>query len=40
MERVWSLDVDPQNANMIGIGYDIGTVVIKVGSDEPIVSMK
>lgn len=40
MERVWSLDVAKNNSNMIGVGYDEGTVVIKIGSDEPIMSMK
>jgi len=40
MDRVWSLDVVKSNSNIIGIGYDEGTVVIKIGSDEPVVSMK
>ena len=40
MDRVWALDVVKNNSNIIGIGYDEGTVVIKIGSDEPVVSMK
>ena len=40
MERVWSIDVCKENSQIIAIGYDEGVVVIKLGSDEPIVSMK
>jgi hypothetical protein len=40
MERVWGLDVVKNNSNVIGIAYDEGTVVIKIGSDEPVITMK
>jgi hypothetical protein len=48
MDRGWSLDVAKENSNIIAIGYifcwqksyDEGTVVIKLGSDEPVISMK
>jgi len=40
MERVWSLDIVKNNSNIVGIGYDHGTVVIKIGSDEPVLTMK
>lgn len=39
LERVWSIDIGKENSNIIAIGYDEGTVVIKIGSDEPVVSM-
>lgn len=39
MERVWGIDVMKTNSNLIGIAYDEGTVVIKIGSDEPVVSL-
>ena len=40
MDRAWSIDISSENSNIIGIGYDEGTIVIKLGSDEPIISMK
>jgi len=40
MDRVWSIDCVKNNSNIIGIGFDEGTVVIKIGSDEPVVSLK
>ena len=40
MDRVWSIDTVKDNNNIIAIGYDEGTTVIKIGSDEPVVSMK
>jgi coatomer subunit beta' len=39
MERAWTIDIGKED-NIIAIGYDEGTIVIKIGSDEPIVSMK
>jgi coatomer subunit beta' len=39
MERAWAIDIGKDD-NIIAIGYDEGTIVIKIGSDEPIVSMK
>merc|ERR1740121_501530 len=38
LERVWSISV-LRGANQAAIGYDEGTVVIKLGSEEPVVSM-
>lgn len=39
-ERVWSIDVSKDSSNHIAFGFDDGTVVVKIGSDQPIVSMK
>ena len=39
MERAWSIDIVKSNSNIIGIAYDEGTTVIKIGSDEPVVSI-
>lgn len=39
LERAWSIDVGKENSNIIAIGFDEGTVVYKIGSDEPIASM-
>jgi len=38
MDRSWALDI-AKDSSIIAIGYDEGTVVIKIGSDEPVVSM-
>merc|ERR1719161_2777190 len=38
LERVWSIAV-MRGSNAAAIGYDEGTVVIKLGSEEPIASM-
>jgi len=38
MERAWALAATG-SANKLAIGYDEGTVVIELGSDEPVVSM-
>lgn len=39
MERVWCVDIGKDNNNILAFGYDEGTVVVKIGSDEPVVSM-
>jgi len=39
MDRVWSVDIGKENSNVLALGYDEGTIVIKIGSDEPLVSM-
>jgi len=39
LERVWSIAV-LKGSNTAAIGYDEGTVVIKLGSDEPVASMQ
>lgn len=38
MERVWALNC-LVGTNQIGIGYDDGVVMIKLGNEEPVVSM-
>lgn len=40
MERVWYVDASKDGTNFIALAYDEGTVVIKIGSDEPIVSIR
>lgn len=40
MERVWYVDAAKDGSNCIALAYDEGTVVIKIGSDEPIVSIR
>ena len=37
LDRLWSLAV-LKGSNSVAIGYDEGTVVVKLGSDEPVVS--
>eukprot|EP00828_Plagiopyla_frontata_P048307 TRINITY_DN9219_c0_g1_i2.p1 TRINITY_DN9219_c0_g1~~TRINITY_DN9219_c0_g1_i2.p1 ORF type:complete len:582 (-),score=100.39 TRINITY_DN9219_c0_g1_i2:88-1833(-) len=39
MDRAWGICIAYENSNIIGIGYDEGTIVIKMGNDEPIASM-
>ena len=39
LDRLWSIAVLPKGgSNVVALGYDEGTVVIKLGSDEPVVS--
>ncbi|CAD7940239.1 unnamed protein product [Amoebophrya sp. A120] len=38
LERAWSLN-SLKGSNNVAIGYDLGTIVIKLGSDQPVVSM-
>lgn len=40
MGRVWRIDALKGSSNTIALAYDEGTVVIKVGSDEPVCSMR
>ena len=35
----WATDISKENPNIIGIGFDEGSVVIRIGSDEPVVSL-
>lgn len=35
----WSCAVGEENRNVVAFGYDEGSVIIKVGSDEPVVTM-
>lgn len=39
MERVWYVDVAKDGSNSLAFAYDEGTVVVKIGSDEPIASI-
>eukprot|EP00744_Colponema_vietnamica_P010335 GILI01014616.1.p1 GENE.GILI01014616.1~~GILI01014616.1.p1 ORF type:complete len:802 (+),score=280.08 GILI01014616.1:61-2466(+) len=38
MQRAWTIAARP-SSHHVGIGYDRGMVVLKVGSDEPVLSM-
>eukprot|EP00392_Amoebophrya_sp_AT5.2_P001330 g1332.t1 len=38
LERAWSIAA-LKGTNNVAIGYDLGTIVIKLGSDQPVVSM-
>ncbi len=38
MERVWAICY-LRGSNDVGLGYDEGTIVIKLGREEPAVSM-
>ena len=37
MERAWSLDINKSGC-FLSIGYDEGTIVLKMGNDEPVFS--
>jgi len=39
MERVWYVDAAKDGSNSLALAYDEGTVVVKIGSDEPIASI-
>lgn len=38
MNRVWTIAVHP-TSSLTAVGYDDGTVVVKLGNDNPIISM-
>ena len=43
LERCWSITAPHkagQASNVVAIGYDQGSVVIKLGSDQPVVGEK
>jgi len=40
MERVWYVDVAKDGSNSLALAYDEGTAVVKIGSDEPIASIR
>ncbi len=40
IDRIWSIDIARDSSNIIAFGFDDGTVVVKLGNDEPVVSMK
>lgn len=35
----WVVDSSHENSNIIGIGFDEGSVIVRIGSDEPVVSI-
>jgi coatomer subunit beta' len=37
LKRVWSIHALPES-NMLGFGFDEGTVVIKIGNENPIAT--
>lgn len=39
LDRVWSVDICKDSSNTLAIGCDTGSVVVKIGSDEPVVSI-
>jgi hypothetical protein len=39
LQKCWALCMDPHNSKMISIGYDEGTVIVKIGGDEPKASL-
>lgn len=40
MQKCWSVDINPRKPNMIALGYDEGTLVVKLGGDESRASLK
>ena len=36
MDRVWSLSVQ-KGGNHVALGYDEGSIVVKIGSEEPLI---
>lgn len=40
MQKCWSLDINAKRPNLVALGYDEGTLVIKLGGDEPRASLK
>ena len=39
MDRGWSISASP-DGNIIAIGYDDGTLALKLGNDKPLASMR
>ncbi len=35
----WTVDTSRENSNIIGIGFDEGSVIVRIGSDDPVVSL-
>ena len=35
----WAVNTSRENSNIIAIGFDEGSVVVRIGSDDPVVSM-
>lgn len=40
LQKCWSLDINPKKPNYVAIGYDEGTLVLKIGGDEIRASLK
>ena len=40
MQKCWSLSIDHRKPNVVAIGYDEGTLVLKLGGDEVRASLK
>lgn len=39
LQKCWTVSVDSSNSKMIALGYDEGTVMVKIGGDEPKASL-
>lgn len=35
----WAVAVSTEDRNVIAFGYDEGSVIVKIGSDDPVVSI-
>ena len=35
----WAVAISPEDRNIIAFGYDEGSVLVKIGSDDPVVSI-
>ena len=35
----WAVAISPEDRNIIALGYDEGSVLVKIGSDDPVVSI-
>ena len=35
----WAAAISPDDKNIIAFGFDEGSVVVKIGSDDPVVSI-
>lgn len=40
MQKCWSIDLNPKRPNLLALGFDEGTLVLKLGGDEPHASLK
>ena len=35
----WAVAISSEDRNIIAMGYDEGSVIVKIGSDDPVVSI-
>ena len=35
----WACGVSTENLNVVSFGFDEGSVVLRIGSDEPVISL-